>query len=842
MKKNHFYKQDWFIALAVGIGLAAALVARNSWLERLELQAYDVGVRLTHRNPGAADQIVIVAIDNASIREIGPWPWPRSVLASALERLSKGEPRAVGVLLDLTQPRVDPGLAALRNIGEQVGTIGPPSLAPAQQRRLRALLNQAETDLDTDRALALALHDTPQLFLPMFVDVGEPSGKPSAPLPVYVRRQGLINAIPPSADFTQPDQITAIRAPLEAFARQASGIGHLRFRIDPDGGARAVYSVLEYDGQYFASLPLLLAASSLGLDARSIELNIGRGLRLGRLFVPVDAAGRTETGFYPPAGDGTHAFLTRSFRDLYAGTLAAHLFTNKIVLIGLTAGAAGARSTAPVAGPATAPPPEVAANVVAAILNQDFYTKSEWAPWLDIGLLGIVLLYLMFALPYLSGNTGALASLLLLIGLLGTEEFLLVSEKMWLRAVTPAALLVVGHLAIAAKRFLRGERRASEAELDSVHSNRMLGLTFQSQGQLDMAMDKYRKLPVDNSVLELIYNLALDFERKRQFLKAAAAYDYILEHDSGFHDCVERRKRASQGDQSIALGTLILDGAEKPTLGRYHIERELGRGAMGVVYLGRDPKINRRVAIKTMALAEEFDPAAREGAHERFFREAETAGRLHHPNIVTIYDVGEDHDLAYIAMEYLEGKELSTYLEPGKQLAFDRIADIAIKVADALAYAHRNDVVHRDIKPHNIFYDEASGGVKVMDFGIARLAAASRTKTGLVLGTPSYMSPEQIAGKRVDGRSDLFSFGAMLFELVTGETPFDGDSFAALTHQIINAPTPDIRKLRPDTPPRLAAIIKRLLQKKLTKRYQSADELKHDLEECRDELDEWAKS
>jgi serine/threonine-protein kinase len=234
-----------------------------------------------------------------------------------------------------------------------------------------------------------------------------------------------------------------------------------------------------------------------------------------------------------------------------------------------------------------------------------------------------------------------------------------------------------------------------------------------------------------------------------------------------------------------------------------------------------------------MALSPEMGAKDLGNVRERFFREAETAGRLHHPNIVTIYDVGEEHDLAYIAMEYLEGKELSTYVDPKKPLAFDFILDVAIKVMDALTYAHRHDVVHRDIKPHNIFYHEASGGVKVMDFGIARINAANRTKTGLVLGTPAYMSPEQISGKRVDGRSDLFSFGCMLFELVTGDTPFNGDTFAALTHQIINAPTPDIRKFRPETPPRLAAIVKRLLQKQVSKRYQSGDEVQEMLEQCR---------
>jgi eukaryotic-like serine/threonine-protein kinase len=409
--------------------------------------------------------------------------------------------------------------------------------------------------------------------------------------------------------------------------------------------------------------------------------------------------------------------------------------------------------------------------------------------------------------------------------------------------VSQALLLLTGQLAVTAKRSLLGERDKLTADADSAHDHRLLGLAFQMQGQLDMAMDKFRKLRVDESVLDLIYNLALDFERKRQFHKAVAAYDYILGHDAGFRDSAERKNRAAQAEQNVVLGTMVLDGTEKPTLGRYLVEKELGRGSMGIVYLGRDPKINRRVAIKTLALSADFDAKDLATIRDRFFREAETAGRLHHPNIVTIYDAGEEHDLAYIAMEYLEGKDLSTYIRPDQPLPFDWIIDIGVKVADALAFAHQNNVVHRDIKPTNIVYHEANRSVKVTDFGIARIADdASRTKTGVVLGTPSYMSPEQISGKRVDGRSDLFSFGTMLFELVAGQTPFTGDSLATLTYQITTAATPDVRKFRPDTPARLAAVIKRSLQKPVEKRYPNAERLKEDLEECRSTLDKAAKS
>jgi CHASE2 domain-containing sensor protein/predicted Ser/Thr protein kinase len=840
MRKNRFYTRDWFIALLVGFVFLAAIAARSGLLERLELVAYDVGVRVTHRTPGAADQIVIVAIDDTSIREIGRWPWPRNVLADALNRLSKARPRAVGVLLDLTKPQVDRGLVALRDIRKKVDAMDSPRSARRSLNNVRALLNRAETQLDADRALTRALRRTPHLHLPMFVELGQSKNDADAKPPDYIERYRLRNVVAPSPNAPRRTrEISAVRPPLEAFARQTSGIGHLRFRTDPDHGARASYSVLEYDGVYYPSLPVLLAAADLNLDLRSIEFEVGKGFRLGRLFVPTDSAGLTYTGFYSPPPGKDHAFLVVPFRDLQADAVSPTLFTNKIVLIGLSASGIGTAFATPLAqGPPMAEP-EVAANVIASLLNEDFYTVPRWAGWADIGAPVVVLLYLMLVVPRLRGSVALLVTLLLLIGVLGAEQFLMVSEKIWVHATTPALMLLVGQVAIAVKRFVLGERARTEAETDSVHSTRMLGLTFQSQGQLDMAMDKFRKLPVDESVLDLIYNLALDFERKRQFHKAAVAYDYILEHDSRFRDCVERRKRASQGDQVVALGTLILDGAAQPTLGRYHIEKELGRGAMGVVYLGRDPKINRLVAIKTMALSQEFEPTALAGARERFFREAETAGRLHHPNIVTIYDVGEDHDLAYIAMEYLEGKELSTYLEGKQQMAFDCILDIAIKVADALAYAHRADVVHRDIKPHNIVYHEATGSVKVMDFGIARITDTSSTKTGVVLGTPAYMSPEQIAGKRVDQRSDLYSLGAMLFEMVTGDTPFDGDSFAALTHQVINAPVPDIRKFRPDTPAPLIAIIKRLLQKKVTKRYQTGEDVKRALEECLAEVEEW---
>ncbi|HKX41563.1 MAG TPA: serine/threonine-protein kinase [Burkholderiaceae bacterium] len=268
---------------------------------------------------------------------------------------------------------------------------------------------------------------------------------------------------------------------------------------------------------------------------------------------------------------------------------------------------------------------------------------------------------------------------------------------------------------------------------------------------------------------------------------------------------------------------------ERTMLGRYRLDRELGRGAMGMVYLGHDPQLGRAVAIKTMALAREFAGAELAEARARFFREAETAGRLQHRDIVTIYDVGEDQDLAYIAMEFVKGRDLLQHTLPGRLLPVPDVLHTVARVAEALAYAHSQGVVHRDIKPANVMIDPASDTVKVTDFGIARITDAARTRTGMVLGTPSFMSPEQLAGRRVDGRSDLYSLGVMLFQLLTGSLPFASESMAVLLQQIANQPAPDVRSLRPGLPEALANVVALALEKRPEVRYADGHTLAVDL-------------
>jgi len=284
----------------------------------------------------------------------------------------------------------------------------------------------------------------------------------------------------------------------------------------------------------------------------------------------------------------------------------------------------------------------------------------------------------------------------------------------------------------------------------------------------------------------------------------------------------------SQAEHTVILDSSGGRGSKLPArtsmparLGRYELTHELGKGAMGVVYQGRDPRINREVAVKAIPLADEFDPEDLEQARTRFFREAEMAGRLSHPHIVTIYDAGEDGGTAYIAMELLRGQHLVEYTTAARLLPTAVAIEIVARLADALHYAHQNQVVHRDIKPANIMFDAPSGELKITDFGIARLTDSGRTRTGVVLGTPSFMSPEQLQGRPVTGRSDLFSLAVSLYQLLTGQLPFRGDTMPGLMMKIALEPHPRICAIHPGLPPGLDGFFDRALAKDPAARYDS---------------------
>ncbi len=843
MRKLDFWKSDWFLGVAVAIAMFVA--GYGELVQSLERKAYDMGVRVTSRAP--SDKIAIIAIDDQSIANLGRWPWSREIHAKMTGILAGAKAKVIGNTVFFSEPQIDPGYQYIAKLLELAKTSAVDPNAPADpyaamsssgpMAQFVTLLEQAEQALNTDRKLAESYTKAGNVLLPMQFTLGEPRGKPDKPLPPFARRNA-ITGVQGSQDAL-PLPAAEVQIPIDLIGQAAAGLGHLNVHPDVDGAIRTEPLVLGYFDQYYPSLSMMIAARSLNLGVADIKVRLGEGVSLAKLNIGADPTLQMYTYFYQDR-EGRPAFQIDSFYDVYTGKIPAEKYRDKIVLIGATAAGVGSTSVTPVS-PAT-PPVLSLAHSVSSILQEHFFVVPTWRVWVELLVFLLVALYIILLLPRLKASIAAILTASIFGALIAAHFVLITTQLIWVQFMAAVTLLLVGHLALTTKRFLVTEKSKERSDVDLAQSHRMLGLGYQGQGQLDTAFDYFRKLTLDDGVMDLVYNLALDYERKRQFNKAESVFRYMAEYNPKFRDLESRLSRAKAMSETVILGgaqshpggTMILPGGgvEKPMLGRYQVEKELGKGAMGVVYLGKDPKIGRVVAIKTLALSQEFEADELKDVKERFFREAETAGRLAHPNIVTIYDAGEEHDLAYIAMEFLKGKDLVPYTKADKLLPLDKTLSIIARVAEALGYAHNSNVVHRDVKPANIMYEPESDTVKVTDFGIARITDSSKTKTGMVLGTPSYMSPEQLAGKKIEGRSDLFSLGVTLYQLTCGQLPFQGDSMAQLMFKIANEPHADIRTYNPDLPACVVAITNMALAKDPESRYQSGDVMAKALRLC----------
>ena len=848
-KRAAIWKQDWFVAVLVVLALIA-VNAFSDFFGSLDRRYYDFASTTTSRQP--SDSIAVIAIDDQSIANIGRWPWPRDKLAKMTDLLAGANAKVIGNTVFFFEPQTDRGLDYIRKmkmvlnpadattapaVDAAAGASAPAPAAPAApaptgdpvKDQLNQIIADAEAGLDTDAILAASMKKAGNVVIPSFYVLGEPLGNPDSQLPDYAAKYAIDDANGFSAPAVKQQQ------PIPLIGSAAAGIGHLRQIIDDDGAVRREALFVSYAGKAVPSLSLVLAAKSLNLNPADIKTDPGKAVLVGKLRIGTDESSLMYPQFYK-APEGKSAFPIDSFYDVLTGKIPASKYANKIVVIGATAAGVGTLSPTP-AG-ANMSPAEMIAHITSSILNQHFIVEPGWGHIATFFAILVVAAYLIGGLPRLSAGKAAAVTAALFVVLLITEFSLLSVSAIWLKFTFAAALLLIGHLALTTKRFLVTEAGKIKSDEESAETNRMMGLAMQGQGQLDSAFDRFRRVPFSDALMDNLNNLALDFERKRQFNKAQSVYEHMASYNKDYKDLKTKLSRAKNLSETVILGgggshaggTLLLDGGgvEKPMLGRYQVEKELGKGAMGIVYLGKDPKIGRVVAIKTMALSQEFEGGDLDDARERFFREAETAGRLQHQNIVTIFDAGEEHDLAYIAMEFIKGKDLSDMVKD-QLLPIDKTISIVARVADALSYAHRQGVVHRDIKPANIMCDLASDSVKVTDFGIARITDSSKTKTGVILGTPSFMSPEQVAGEKIDGRSDLFSLGVMLFQLLTGELPFQADSIARLMYRIANEPAPDVRSIKPEIPKKLALIVAFALNKQADARYQDGEKFAADL-------------
>lgn len=768
----------------------------------------------------ASATVAVVAIDNATLDAYGTWPWSRGRLAEVIERLQQFHPAALGVFLPLSGAETPAVITGMR---EQLGTL------PASSRA------QAETwlqQLDTDARLAEALHKAGHVVLAIPFRRGDGAMRASQKLARFRLqvdvdnpswRQVLLQQLSaaPHPGGADPD------LPLVAFLDTATA--GLSENYTHGSYANSIQLAYEVAGNYLPGFELALLAAAQP-DAKPVMIP-GVGLRLAQRAITTP-----DLDYYPrPAG----AVPVYSLKQLMYDDKVARQLSNKILLLGLTAPAlapvltgADSRQYSPVSW---------SAQALDSLLTDNAFVMPAWFYALQRGLVVLFAVYLMLLPARWHEGRAVVVSALLAFMLLNAGLLMLTVKAVWLPVLVPVLFLSVVQLLLT----LTGRRRAGLMRIhQQVLDARMaLGDHLVSQGQLEPALAQYQPCLPAPVALDALYELGLEFERRRQMNRASVVYDMLETSAAGFRDVAQRAaqlatlvERFPGAHGGAALNqTLVLDSpvVALPRLGRYQLERELGRGAMGTVYLAEDPAIGRQVAIKTLPLQDCYGDGEQEQVAKRFLQEAEAVGRLIHPNIVTIHDVGREHDLAYLTMDYVAGKSLDAWVDGSSLLPVWEVLEIAAQVADALDYAHSNKIVHRDIKPGNILYDRDNGTVKITDFGVARILDSKRTRTGTVLGTPSYMSPEQVAGAKISGQSDLFSLGVALYQLLTGSLPFKGESVAALMYRITNQKMPSLRKQRGSLPGCVGRMVGRALHKVPAKRFSSGADMAVAIRKCR---------
>jgi len=773
VKKFIFSNMLWGVVLTLVVLFA---YYSGTGIEPLELKFYDFRTQLNAQT-ASKNEIAIIEVNDDSISKIGRWPWPRSRMEEMLTWLSTdtARPAVIGLNILFSEPEKNKDMEITDQLRREYAQLvaAKKIRETTKESEFDKILVRHQKDMDNDAKLAAAIAGAGNVVLPMYFKTEEVVAKLPAE-PAWMKKYAA--SVAPSFDSADPQiEGSDFTVPVELLASSAAGVGHVNIFNDRDGTVRKEYPFIPYNKSFYPSFAEELARTYLKLNSSEAVVTPGRLLTLGGRKVPMDDASSMLIAF----NKSKSSFKYYSFYDVLNGKVVPEAFKGKIVLVGLTAQGVGSLYVTPVEK--NLPAVEFTANVIENILHGHFIIKPDWAPKAEMGMILFIGLFITFLLPRMKAGLGAVLAALILAALTGAGIYLFSDKGLWVKTAYPSFLLVAGYIFIVSKRFFSTEKRKELIEVSAIETNKMLGLSFQGQGMLDLSFEKFRNCPVDDNMKELLYNLALDFERKRQFNKAVAVYGHIATKDPGYKDIKSKMEMLTKASEGAVFGgsiskanndsTMLVAGSSTiPTLGRYEITKELGKGAMGIVYLGRDPKINRTVAIKTLRFEEGTDEKALKEMKDRFFREAQAAGNLSHPNIIKIYDAGEEQDIAYMAMELLKGDDFKKWTQKENLLPVNKTLEYIAISADALDYAHKNGVIHRDIKPANLMLLE-NGELRVADFGIARIQASSKTATGTVLGTPYYMSPEQIAGKKVDGRADLFSLGVTLYELLTGEPP-----------------------------------------------------------------------
>ena len=675
-----------------------------------------------------------------------------------LIKLTAGGARVVVNTLPLGEPEDARGLDEIRKLARISETDAYLGVHPQLTEQLR----RSAAALDTDTQLAQALTRNGRTLVRAQPLPGAARAAVPASLVTSRTWADTLSTVPAVKDF---------RWPLTPLLKAAAGVGHGEARADHDDVVRTHDLVLTGAGRVVPSL--VLAAATLAQQRSPVvqlPLTVApQEITVGSLSMPTDGPARLRPQFYPSLAHGRAAGFSVPAHEVLSGALPASIFKDKVVFLGAVTPAVGPAAFLSLDTPVQRgmPQVEVLAHSTLSVLAGHSIRSPLWADGLTALASLLALALLWWVMPRWSAMPRTIVTVVAAVVPMAIAHTALSRHGVWVPMALPMLLMLAGYAAIGVFELLR--KAAGHVQTVQQHD-----------AALSNALQKLVTELEDQGQTQAAATVAVQAARlKPRDVSLGARAD-------------ELQRQATQPAPLDVLTT-------QRTLGRYLLDEEIGRGAMGAIYSAHDPKIGRTVAIKTMALGAEFEGTALSEARERFFHEAETAGRLQHPDIVTIFDAGEESGLAYIAMELLRGRDLGEHVHPSARLPVPQLLYIMARVADALAYAHRQGVVHRDVKPANIVVQPERDLVKVTDFGIARVTDATRTRTGSVLGTPSFMSPEQLAGHLVDGRSDLYSLGVTLFQLLTGVLPFRSESMVDFMQAVTQQRAPGCAVTAPRT-------------------------------------------
>ncbi|MBD3404029.1 CHASE2 domain-containing protein [candidate division GN15 bacterium] len=772
-----------------------------------------------------SSKVVLVTIDDEAREEYGEWPWNRDRIADLAAATAAGEPKVLVLNVDLYEDASQ-------------DSAGYTEILAGQFSWMNNVVLPYDIALATYRS---SLTSNPQYLFNNAVVVNNPLGIMDEQSSLLARKVFL---------------------PAEKLLAAHTYLGFNYESPDKDRILRRSPLLVNYEGFYYPSLPLVATALYLGVSPELITVDEGERVSIGsKRDIPINEQGELYLTF----ADGK-PFTTYSATDILDEDFDRERLKDKLVMISIDDPSREERFETPVSDRTRAA--EVKATAIANILDKRFTIPHTNAAMLDMLVLFLLGGLFAFILPRVSLMYRMVVLVGALVLLANVNYLVLTSLSAIYNTVYLALQMVLFMVAspLLESELLAGERpaRSSKAKKPArmVETKETVGhsdsgkVRHLESGPFDphnvdtAAMDYGEKPPTfdDYQMLKLDETPPELSESQKQAQTSASEIDETPPalRDSGpvggsssdeikIPETVDQFQESGEIDRSGSMTDsqkveLQRQAPDVRNLGRYQVTGIVGKGAMGLVYKGIDPAINRPVALKTIRLDFVSDAEEMAELKERLHREAQAAGKLSHPNIVTIYDVGSEGPLQYIAMEYLEGVTLEDLIRKKTKFNYRIISQIILQICNALDYAHEQGIVHRDIKPANIMI-LSDYRVKVMDYGIARVDSNSMTKTGIAMGTPNYISPEQLKGMAIDRRADLFSLGVVIYEMLLGRRPFKGENITSLIYSIMNHEPEKPSEVNPQVPLLFDHIIAKALKKDPPARYQRAAELANDMKD-----------